>query len=130
MGGVSAVTPLGLASQQGNIDVCRQLVEANCSVSEAADIDDCQSVTALHLAARTLRSVTQMLLLAASADLEEASMTTKSVSGVTALHLAVESGQLDTMDVLLEAGSNVNSGTSSTSDTICSQEETRCTNSN
>jgi len=116
--GPSDITPLSLASQQGHADIVKQLVEANCKVCCSADIDDCQSVTALHLAARNGHTDVVRLLLDAGADIE-ASMSTKGITGLTALHLAVESGQLDTIDVLLRAGSNVNSGTLSTTESVC-----------
>lgn len=83
---------------------------ARCDVRCTADIDDSQSVTALHLATRNGHTDVVRLLVAAGADVE-APMTARGVGGITALHLAVESGQLEVIDVLLEAGSNVNSGT-------------------
>lgn len=119
-GGTSeTVSALCLASQQGHIEVCRQLIEAGCNVSQSVDIDDCECVTALHMAARNGHSDVVRLLVSAKVDIEAGMTTRLGVSGVTALHLAVESGHLDIIDVLLDEGSNVNTGTTSVTESVC-----------
>jgi len=88
-------------------------------VSQSVDIDDCECVTALHMAARNGHSDVVRLLVSAKVDIEAGMTTRLGVSGVTALHLAVESGHLDIIDVLLDEGSNVNTGTTSVTESVC-----------
>jgi len=49
---LDSVSPLCVASERGHVEVCRHLIAAGANVSQSSRIDQCNDVTALHLAAK------------------------------------------------------------------------------
>ncbi|MEJ2246218.1 MAG: ankyrin repeat domain-containing protein [Acidobacteriota bacterium] len=91
-------TPLILASQNGNVEIVKLLLEAGAKVNAAT-----YAGTAVGAASQNGHVATAKLLIESGADVNAATM-----DNVTALHLASQNGHLEIVKLLLDSGVNIN----------------------
>ena len=90
-----------MASQNGNIDIVKVLIEASGNVNQAETTD---GRTPLYIASYYGNLDTVKVLIKAGGNVNQANTT----EGCTPLYIASERGRIDTVKVLIEAGCNVN----------------------
>ena len=117
--GPGGSTPLTLSSQQGNTEIVRLFLGAECDVHARVILGPNMDVTALHLAAQNGHLEIAKLLVAVDPRTVNAGMVVRGIKGVTPLHLAVENNHMEIMDVLIEAGCDIQSSTQPSSETAC-----------
>ncbi len=105
-------TPLMLAVQRGDANICTWLIEHGASIRWPSPPPGVKSafvnfrcpktgLTALHLAADGKRSDLVQLLLQSGAAVDDAL-----ISGMTALHIAAVAGDVDSIKLLLKSGAD------------------------
>ena len=96
-------TPLTVAAASGSFSVAEKLVEAGADVNKAADMDERNGLTPLHIAAELGLENLVTLFLA-----HGASVTSLTKTMTTPFYRAARGGSLEVLKLLHDAGSDVN----------------------
>lgn len=105
---VDGVTALHEASQKGNIEIVKYLLQEGSNVH----LQNYNGFTALHVAAYTGENEIVRTLIAAGADVNA-----QAKDNVTPLHAAASMGHIDTVQLLVSSGAKVHATTSKKGET-------------
>ncbi len=99
-------TPLTVAAASGSLSIAKRLIEAGADVNKAADMNERNGLTPLHIAAELAMEDLVELFLA-----HGASVTSLTATMTTPFYRAARGGSVNILKLLYNAGSDVNAPT-------------------